>query len=143
MKTPLSVLALSLIFAGSSAFAAEAAAAAEPATATTPGVTKVVQIRGMDRAPVAVEKVAPTYPRELREKGVQGFATVDMLVDSTGRVVEASLVRATNPAFADQALEAAKAWKFEPAMAQGQAITTRVQVPFQFVMPQVAALEQR
>lgn len=111
--------------------------------AVTPGVTKVVQIKGMDKAPVVKEQVAPTYPTELREKGVQGFATVDMLIDSTGRVVEATVARSTNPLFGERAVEAAKAWTFEPAMAEGRPITTRVRVPFQFVMPQIVAMEQR
>lgn len=112
-------------------------------TGTTSGITKVVQIKGMEKAPVALEKIAPVYPRELRARGIQGFATVDILVDSTGRVVETSLVKATHPEFGLRALAAAKAWKFEPATAQGKPITTRVQVPFQFVMPQIAAMEKQ
>ena len=123
--------------ASSSAFAAQSAP-----TGTTAGVAKVVHIPGMDKAPVPVKQVAPEYPLALREQGVQGFATVDLLVDSTGRVVDAALVRSTNPEFAQQALEAARQWTFEPAEARGQKIMTRVQVPFQFVMPQIAALER-
>ncbi|HEY0947806.1 MAG TPA: energy transducer TonB [Opitutaceae bacterium] len=115
----------------------------EEVTGTTSGITKVVQIKGMEKAPVALEKVAPVYPREMRERGIQGFATVDILVDSSGRVVETSLVRATHPEFGSRALAAAKRWKFEPATARGKPITTRVQVPFQFVMPQVAAMEKQ
>ncbi|HEX2100270.1 MAG TPA: TonB family protein [Candidatus Synoicihabitans sp.] len=119
------------------------AAQPESERATTAGVTKVVRVPGMDKAPKAVKVVDPIYPRELRERGVQGFATVEMLVDSTGRVVETTVVRTTNPDFGVRALEAARQWAFEPAEARGQKIMTRVQVPFQFVMPQVAALEQR
>lgn len=117
--------------------------AADPVAGESDGIAKVAHIKGMDKAPVVVKQVAPTYPMELRERGVQGFATVDMLIDSTGRVVDATAVRATNPAFAREAIEAAAAWKFEPAEAGGQKITTRVQVPFRFVMPEIAALERR
>ncbi|MBL9194509.1 MAG: energy transducer TonB [Opitutaceae bacterium] len=88
-------------------------------------------------------RVAPVYPRALREKGVQGFATVEVRVDSTGRVVEAELVRSTLPEFGERALQAARGWTFKPAMAQGRPITARVRLPFEFVMPQVAALEGR
>ena len=119
------------------------AGTAEEVTGTTSGISKVVRIKGMDKAPVVLEKTAPVYPRELRERGIQGFATVDILVDSSGRVVEATVVKATHPDFGAKAVAAAKAWKFEPASAQGQPITTRVQVPFQFVMPQIAAMEKQ
>jgi TonB family protein len=122
--------------------------AAEPATreagaASSQGVSKVAHISGMDKAPQVVSRVAPAYPLALREKGIQGVATVELLVDSTGRVIEATAVRSTTPEFASMAVEAAKQWQFKPAEAAGHAITSRIQVPFEFVMPQVAALDSR
>ncbi len=96
----------------------------------------------MDKMPEVVTKIAPVYPTELREAGVQGIAMVDILIDSTGRVVEAKAVRATTPEFATSAVAAAQNWVFKPAEAAGHKITSRVQVPFEFVMPQVAALER-
>lgn len=106
-------------------------------------VAKVAHIQGMDKAPEVVTWVAPVYPTELRERGIQGVVTVEMLIDSTGRVVEANAVRSTTPEFAAQAVDAAKAWTFKPAEAGGKKITSRVMVPFEFTMPQVAALESR
>lgn len=144
MKTSAKITLLCAGLVGVSvSLAAEKAAPADDAMATTPGVVEVVQIKGMDQGPVVVKQVAPSYPLEMRERGVQGVVTVDMLVDSTGRVVEASVARASHPVFAERAIEAAKAWTFKPAMADGRAITTRVRVPFEFVMPQVAALERK
>ncbi len=115
---------------------------AEESAVRTGGVAKVAHIKGMDQPPVIVERVAPVYPRELRERGIQGVATVEMLIDSSGRVVEAKAVRSTVPEFGARAVEAAKQWTFAPAEAKGQKITSRIQVPFEFVMPQVAALER-
>lgn len=119
--------------------------AADPSSAPAPmaSVAKVVKVAGMDKAPVVVKKVIPAYPGELREQGIQGTATVDMLVDSTGRVVSAELVNATVPEFGQLALKAAKDWTFVPASAQGKPIATRVRVPFEFVMPQLVAMESR
>lgn len=115
---------------------------ADEATATTGGVTKVAHIAGMDKAPEVMTRTAPVYPSYLRERGIQGVVTVEMLVDSTGRVVEAKAVRATVPEFGAQAVAAAKQWTFNPAEADGKKISARIQVPFEFVMPQVAALER-
>lgn len=106
-------------------------------------VAKVAPIRGMDKVPEIVTRVAPVYPTELRERGIQGVATVEMLIDSTGRVIEAKAVRSTNRQFAAQAEAAASQWVFRPAEADGKKITSRVMVPFEFSMPQIAALENR
>ena len=121
---------------------AATALAADEVTASAGGVSKVAHISGMDKVPTVLEKTAPVYPSYLRERGIQGVATVEMLIDSSGRVVEAKAVRATVAEFGVQAVNAAKQWSFEPAEANGQKIAARIQVPFEFVMPQVAAMER-
>ena len=131
----LSVSFLSLVVA-SGAFAATGQSIREGV------VPKVAHISGMDKMPQVLSQSMPKYPSELRERGIQGVATVEMLIDSTGRVVEAKVVRSTVPEFGVQALAAAKQWSFVPAEADGKRISARIQVPFEFVMPQVAALEQ-
>ena len=107
------------------------------------GVAKVAHISGMDNPPTVMTRVAPVYPSELRERGIQGFVSVEMLIDSTGRVTEAVAVRSTTPEFAAMAVEAARKWTFSPAKAKGKSITSRVMVPFEFTMPQVVALDSR
>ena len=117
-----------------------AATAPESSAASKP---KVAYIQGMDKEPSIVKRVAPTYPTALRERGIQGYATVEMVIDSTGRVTAAEAVRSTRPAFAKMAVQAAKQWHFSPAEADGKKITSRVQIPFEFVMPEIAAMESR
>lgn len=123
---------------GGGLFAGETA----PSSAA-PSAVKVAPIRGMDQPPEVLHRVAPDYPIALRERGIQGVASVDILIDSTGRVIEATAVRATLPEFAAKAEKAALQWTFRPAEADGKKITSRVRVPFEFTMPQVAALERR
>lgn len=115
---------------------------ANDATATTGGVAEAAYISGMDKAPTVITRTAPVYPSYLRERGIQGVATVELLVDSMGRVVEAKAVRSTVPEFGVRAVTAAKQWTFAPAESNGKKITARIRVPFEFVMPQVAAMER-
>lgn len=139
MKTKIShFLAAGMVLVATSTFTA-----AEDKTAASSPVAKVAHIQGMDKAPAVLTQVAPVYPTQLRERGIQGVVTVEMLIDSTGRVIEANAVRATTPEFAARAVDAAKGWTFQPAEANGKKITSRVMVPFEFTMPQVAALEAR
>jgi periplasmic protein TonB len=96
-----------------------------------------------EEKPVLVRHVPPRYPRELREQGVQGVAIVELEIDPRGRVVNTNLVDSTHPGLNSPALEAARHWVFTPAAAEDVRMTRRVQVPFHFVMPQVAAMERR
>ena len=135
MKSP--ILSSTLV----SLLLAAGVCATPDATVSGGRVSKVAHISGMDQAPRIASQAAPVYPSYLRERGIQGVATVEMLIDSTGRVVEAKAIRATVPEFGIQAVAAAKQWTFLPAEADGRKISARIQVPFEFVMPQVAALE--
>lgn len=118
------------------------AGAADETNGTILGVSKVAYLKGMETPPTVSKRVAPVYPRALREKGIQGVAMVEVRVDSYGQVVETELVRATRPEFGQRALDAARAWTFQPATARGAPIGARVRLSFEFVMPQVAAMER-
>lgn len=118
------------------------AGAADETSGTILGVSKVAYLKGMETPPTVLKRVAPVYPRALREKGIQGVAMVEVRVDSSGQVIETALVRATRPEFGQRALDAALAWTFQPATARGTPIGARVRLSFEFVMPQVAAMER-
>ena len=64
----------------------------------------------------------PVYPPELRERGVQGVATMSFVVDSVGRIVPPTLrvIDATHPAFADAVLQFLREAQFEPARRAGR-----------------------
>lgn len=141
MNTPMRsiLLVAGLCSAGVLSSARAEAAVTPPAEPSL----KVAYVAGMESAPTVLRRASPVYPQELRAKGVQGVALVDARVDSTGRVVGVELVKATRPEFGERALEAARAWTFQPAMAQGKPIGSRVRLPFDFVMPEVAAMNRR
>jgi len=133
-----------LIFLLSVIFVSSTVASTHPERESAkPQIAKVAPIQGMDKAPEVLLSVTPVYPTKLRERGIQGVATVELLIDSTGRVIEAKAVRSTMPEFAARAEAAAAQWTFRPAESAGKKITSRVMIPFEFTMPQVAALEAR
>jgi TonB family protein len=103
---------------------------------------EVVDHAEIDRAPVVVRQVRPDYPQAIRQRGIEGFVTVEMVIGPDGRVAEARVAQASHPSLARPALEAARQWEFEPAAARGERVAIRVQVPFHFVMPAVGALEE-
>jgi TonB family protein len=86
----------------------------------------------LDVRPTPVFQARPQYPAELAAKKQGGEAIIEFLVDPAGDVRDASVQRATHPEFGPAALAAVQKWKFKPGMKNGQAVTTRLQVPIVF-----------
>lgn len=86
---------------------------------------------GYDEAPVPVVKPAPFYPKEARERRVQGSVTLHVLVDRVGTPCRISVIRGVD-LLDDAAVEAASRWRFKPARAGGKPVCVWVEIPIQF-----------
>jgi len=93
----------------------------------------VAGAEGME-PPVPVRTVAPKFPEEMRRNGSAGLVTVSCLIDEKGNVTEPKVIKATNEAFAEPAVEALRKWKFKPAKKDGEAVAIRVNIPVQFTV---------
>lgn len=82
--------------------------------------------------PVPVRTVAPKFPDDMKRLGTSGLVTVSCMIDEKGNVTEPKIVKASNDAFSEPAIEALKKWKFKPAKKDGEAIAIRVNIPVQF-----------
>ena len=69
----------------------------------------------------AKEKVAALAP-----------SGVVLVIDEKGNVAEPKVVKTSNDAFSEPAMEALKKWKFKPAKKDGEAVAIRVNIPVQF-----------
>jgi periplasmic protein TonB len=87
------------------------------------------------RDPRFVGDFQPSYPSNLIVRGVEGSATVRVLVGTNGRVREAQVVSATHPDFGKAAVrQALKAWRFKPATRGGEPVEDWVTLPVTFVI---------
>lgn len=85
--------------------------------------------------PAALTQARPSYPFELRRVGLTGEALVDFIVDPTGVVIGAYVIRAADTLFAEAALAAVRQWTFRPGRnAAGQNIAVHMQVPIVFAL---------
>jgi periplasmic protein TonB len=82
--------------------------------------------------PVPVRTVPPRYPDAMKRDGIAGVVTVSCTIDEKGNVTEPKVVKASNEAFADPAIEALSKWKFKPAKKGGNPIPIKVSFPIQF-----------
>ena len=92
-------------------------------------------LKDLDKIPQAIYKAAPQYPLDLRNSNISGEVTMILYVDQRGRVVDVDVVSSTNPGFINNAVEAARKWRFEPGMRQGTAVSFKMQLPMKFNVP--------
>ena len=86
----------------------------------------------LDQRPRAIYQAPPSYPQELRKRGVQGTVQIVFLVDTDGKVVSPKVERSTNPAFEKPALDSVRQWRFEAGTRNGEKVRFKMRVPISF-----------
>jgi protein TonB len=86
----------------------------------------------LDNTPRTKSQVAPSYPAAERSAGLTGEVLVEFVVDESGRVQHAHVVRSSAAAFESSTLRAVERWRFEPGKKNGRAVRFRMVVPVSF-----------
>jgi protein TonB len=84
-----------------------------------------------DQPPRVIKLTQPKYPQDAFVKKIEGTVELEILIDSTGRVVKARVVRSI-PALDAAALQTVYQWQFSPAMKHGRPVTTLATAPVTF-----------
>lgn len=82
--------------------------------------------------PALREMVAPTYPKTLRAKGVEGSVRIKAKLDTQGNLSDLSILESSHHLFSEASLAAVSDWKFTPVMVAGAPRETFVVIPLQF-----------
>ncbi len=86
----------------------------------------------VEKQPVPVKQVQPTYPEIARRASVEGVVWVKILVDKEGKAKKAVVYKSDAEIFNEPALEAAKQWVFTPAMMNNGPVAVWAVIPFRF-----------
>ncbi|MEA3192110.1 MAG: periplasmic protein TonB [Betaproteobacteria bacterium] len=84
--------------------------------------------------PEFVSPFAMSYPRRAFEEGRRGVVVVQVLIDETGRVVEALAAPGAPEDFAEAALAGLRAARFRPGQAGGKPVRARAYFAVSFVI---------
>jgi TonB family protein len=96
-----------------------------PATATVAAEPDIpLRIVGDVKAPVVIRRVAPLYPKLAINARMNGTVVVECIIDKTGRVREAHVLRSTSTMFDQAAVDAVQQWQFAPGSLHGNAVDT-------------------
>ncbi len=90
--------------------------------ATPAGGSRVYSLDDEDVSPpIAIDQRMPAMPMEmtLMVKALHVTGVLDILIDETGSVVDATIRRSVNVGFDNAILRSARRWKYRPAMKNG------------------------
>jgi len=91
-----------------------------------------VSVSSLDNPPRTRFQKEPVYPHTMKTSGTSGTVWVEFVVDETGRVHDARVVKSTHPGFEDATLAAVSMWRFEPGKRKGLPVRFRMSIPVVF-----------
>jgi protein TonB len=92
----------------------------------------IFELSEVDRIPQPIFRVAPLYPYEMKQKGINGYVSILFICDTQGRVKNVRVKSSSHREFEQEAVDALRQWKFEPGTKDGQPVNVRMLVPFKF-----------
>jgi TonB family protein len=121
-----------LIRGGVGALRAQQSATQQPPEKAAPYIPSRVRAGGQVMAARKIHEVRPKYPREAREKHIQGTVRLEAIIRRDGRVSELKVLKG-DPLLVDAATEAVRKWRYKPVTIRGQAVevVTEIDVIFE------------
>jgi protein TonB len=84
-----------------------------------------------DQGPRLLRQTKPHYPKDAFVKKIEGTVELDIVIDASGRVADARVVRSI-PLLDAAAIECVKEWLFAPATKNGRPVATLAKTPIRF-----------
>lgn len=97
---------------------------AGPTIEETPPAGAIYEIGGEVKAPVAVYRVEPPYPRSLLPTRMAATVVVRCVIGMDGRVRDPLIVSGSLPPFNEAVMAAVRQWRFTPGSLRGNAVET-------------------
>ncbi len=89
----------------------------------------------LDQPPRKIVQSKPVYPYKARQRNIEGFVKVKILVRADGTVGEVSVLDAEPKGLFDSAaLKAVPQWRFQPGVIDGQAVPSWVVTTIRFTL---------
>ena len=94
-----------------------------------------VVVAGQDgvAAPKRTRTINPVYPQEALAQGVRGIVILEIVIDPTGKVASAEVIRSI-PLLDEAALLAVRKWEYEVTKVGGQPVSVKLTVPITFAL---------
>lgn len=74
------------------------------------------------------------YPKEAKEKGIQGAVVFDLLIDDQGIVRKADLIEGPGSGLNEAAAQAVMQFRFKPARVEAKSVAVKIRYAYRFVL---------
>ena len=119
MRTMLTVAALSVVLAGGGLAAQD----------------QVYEIGNGVRSPVLIKEVKPRYTEAALRRKVQGVVELTAVILKDGNVGDTTVKRSLDEDLDQEAINAAKQWRFKPGTKDGEPVNVQVFIELTFTLP--------
>ena len=85
-------------------------------------------------APVAVKQVRPQYTAEAMRAKVEGTVVLECVVEKDGSVENVRVTKSLEPGLDEEAVKAARHWRFKPGTKGGKAVRVRISLEMTFTL---------
>jgi protein TonB len=90
---------------------------------------------GIDRDPVPLVRIEPTYPPAAQSRGIEGWVHVRFTITGAGNVKGAQIVDSSDSIFNNAAIRAVQQWKYQPQLQEGKPVDREgIEVVLRFEM---------
>ncbi len=86
----------------------------------------------VDIMPKVLHSVTPHYPELAKRAGIEGAVYIRVFVNKQGNPEQALVIKTTNDIFNQPSIEAAKKFKFQPAIKDNNPVAVWVVIPFRY-----------
>ena len=95
--------------------------------------TRTVVDAGIDiDPPRALHRVEPRYTEAARKIRFEGVVVLSLLIDTNGQVTDVTVIRGLPFGLSENAVSAARQWRFEPCSINGNPVSVRYTLTIQF-----------
>ena len=93
---------------------------------------QVYQVGDGVKTPRLVKEVKPNYTKAAMDRQVQGRVELDAVVLKDGTVGDVTVTKSLDDDLDQEAVKAAKQWKFQPGTKDGEPVSVRVNIELTF-----------
>ena len=84
------------------------------------------------KPPVVISEVRPSYTQEARQAQISGTVVLTCVVGIEGTVTDATVTRSLDSGLDEQAIIAARQWRFQPGTKDGRPVPVQVTIELTF-----------
>ena len=92
----------------------------------------VFKVGGGVTAPRPVKTPYPNYPKEARDRRIEGMVGLWVVLGPDGLPRQISLVKSLGYGLDEAAIEAVRKWRFKPSMKDGKPVAVQINMELNF-----------